>query len=65
MWPPTFELLMADEHRIKPLEVLMAQLVTIRTQSFLLDFAVIPLKRKGYDAILGRRWIIQAKVKHD
>ncbi len=43
----------------------MAQLVTIGTQSFLLDFVVIPLKRRGYDAILGRGWLVQAKVKHD
>ena len=43
----------------------MAQLVTIRTQPFLLDFVVIPLKSRGYDAILGRGWLIQAKVKHD
>lgn len=41
------------------------QPVTIGTQPFLLDFVVIPLKRKGYDAILGRDWLVQAKVKHD
>ena len=43
----------------------MAQPVTIGTQLFLLDFLVIPLKRRGYDAILGRGWLIQGKVKHD
>ena len=26
---------------------------------------MIPLKQKGYDVILGRGWLIQAKVKHD
>ena len=43
----------------------MAQLVTIGTQPFLLDFVVIPQKRRGYKAILGRGWLVQAKVKHD
>ena len=43
----------------------MVQPVTIGTQPFLLDFVVIPLKRKGYDAILGRNWLVQAKLKHD
>ena len=65
LWPPTFQLLTVDQHSIKPLRVLMAQLVTIGTQSFLLDFIVILLKRRGYDAILGQGWLVQAKVKHD
>ena len=65
MWPPKFQLLMADQHGIKPLSILMAQPVTIGTQPFLLDFVVIPMKKKGYDAILGRSWLIQAKVRHD
>ena len=43
----------------------MAKPVTIGTQPFLLDFVVIPLKRKGYDAILGWGRLVQAKVKHD
>ena len=43
----------------------MAQPVTIGTQPFLIDFVVIPLKRREYDAILGRGWLVQAKVKHD
>ena len=43
----------------------MAQQVTIETQPFLLDFVIIPLKRRGYDAILGRGRLVQEKVKHD
>ena len=65
LWPPKFQLLTADQHDIKPLGIMMAQPVTIGTQSFLLDFVVILLKRKGYDAILGRGWLIQARVRHD
>ena len=65
LWPPTFQLFTVDQHKIKPLGTLMTQLVTIGTQPFLLDFVVIPLKRKGYDAILNRGWLVQAKVKHD
>ena len=42
----------------------MAQPVTIGTQPFLLNFVVIPLKRR-YGAILGRWWLVQAKVKLD
>ena len=53
LWPPTFQLLTTDQHGIKPLGTLMAQPVTIGTQPFLLDFVVIPLKRRGYNAILG------------
>ena len=52
LWPPTFQLLTTNQHGIKPLGVLTAQLVMIGTQPFLLDFIMIPLKRKGYDAIL-------------
>ena len=65
MWPLKFQLLTANQHGIKPLGVLMAQQVTIGTQPFLLDFVVIPLKKRGYDAILGKGWLIQAKVTHD
>ena len=65
LWPPTYRLLIVDQHGIKPLGTLIAQLVTIGTQPFLLDFVVIPLQRKGYDAILGWGWLVQAKVKHD
>ena len=31
LWPPTFQLLMADQHEIKSLGTLMVQLVTIGT----------------------------------
>lgn len=65
LWPPTFNLVGADQHGIKPLGLLMAQQVTIGTQPFLLDFVVIPLKKKGYDAILGRAWLINARVNHN
>ena len=65
LWPPTFQLLTADQHGIKLLGTLMAQPVTIGTQPFLLDSVVIPLKRKGYDVILGQNWLVQSKVKHD
>ena len=64
LWPPTFQLLMPDQHGIKPLGVLMAQPVIVGTQPFLLDFVIILLKR-GYDAILGRGWLVQARVKHN
>ena len=46
LWPPTFQLLTADQHWIKPFGTLRVQPVTIGTQPFLLDFVVIPLKRK-------------------
>lgn len=31
----------------------------------MLEFVVIPLKKKGYDAILGRGWMVAAKVNHN
>lgn len=65
LWPPIVQLLTADQHEIKSLGNLMVQSVTIGTQPFLLHFVVIPLKRKGYDAILRWGWVVQAKVKHD
>ena len=65
LWPPTFQLLTADQHGIKPLGTLRAQPVAIGTQPFLLDFVVIQLKRKGYDVILRHNWLVQAKVNHD
>ena len=61
LWPPTFQLLTTNQHGIKPLGTLMVQLVIIGTQPFLLDFVVIPLKRRKYDAILGWSWLVQAK----
>lgn len=65
LWPPTFNLLGADQQGIKPLGTLMAQPVTVNTQPFVLDFVVIPLKQKGYDAILGRGWLVTAKANHN
>lgn len=43
----------------------MGQKVTIGTQQFFLDFMVISLERKGYDALLGRGWLIMAKADHN
>lgn len=63
--PPTFQLVGADQHGIKPLETLMAQKVVIDTQHFFLDFIVIPLEKKAYDALLGRGWLIMAKTNHN
>lgn len=42
---PTFHLVSADQHGIKPLGTLMAQKVVVGTQHFFLDFVVIPLER--------------------
>ena len=52
LWPPTSNLLRVDQHGIKPLGTLMAQPITIETEPFVLDFIVIPLKKKGCNAIL-------------
>lgn len=65
LWPPTFNLVGADQHNIKPINTLMAPQVTIGTHPFVLDFVVIPLKKKGYNAILGRGWLVTAKVNHN
>lgn len=43
----------------------MAQKVTIETQPFLLNFVVIPLEKKAYDALLERGWLIAAKEDHN
>lgn len=43
----------------------MAQKVTIRTQQFLLNFVIIPLQRKAYNALLGRGWLIAAKENYN
>lgn len=65
LWPPTFNLLGADQHGIKPLGTLVVQQVTIRTRPFTLDFVVIPLKRKEYDTVLRREWLVMAKENHN
>lgn len=65
LWLPTFNLLGANQQGIKPLGMLMTQPVTVGTQPFVLDFVVIPLKQKGYDAILGRGWLVTAKANHN
>lgn len=64
LWPSTFNLVGADQHGIKPFGTLMAQQVTTGTQP-LLDFVVIPLKKKGYDAIVGRGWLVTVKVNQN
>lgn len=65
LWPTTFHLVGANQHGIKPIGTLMGQKVTIGTQQFFLDFMVISLERKGYDALLGRGWLIMAKADHN
>ena len=61
----TFSLLSVDRHEIKPIGTLMAQPITIGTQPFVLDFVVIPLKKKGNDAILRRGWLVAARSNHN
>lgn len=65
LWPPTFHLVGADQHGIRPLGILMEQKVSIGTQLFLLNFVVIPMEKKAYDALLGRGWLIAAKATHN
>ena len=43
LWSPTFNLLGANQHGIKPLGTLMTHKIMINTQTFTLDFVVIPL----------------------
>lgn len=43
----------------------MGQKVIVGTQQFFLDFVVITLEKKGYDALLGREWLRLAKANHN
>ena len=65
LWPPTFQLVDVDQHGIKPIKTLMAQWVMIGTHPFIWNSMVIPLKRKGYDIILKRGWLLQVRLNHD
>ena len=65
LWPPTFQLVGVDQHGIKSIGMLMGQKVIVGTQPFLLDFVVITLEKKGYDALLGRGWLVAAKATHN
>ena len=65
LWPPTFQLVGADQHGIKSIGTLMGQKVIVGTQQFFLDFVVITLEKKGYDALLGRGWLVAAKATHN
>lgn len=65
LWPSTFNMLGADQHGIKLIGIVMGQQVTIGMKPFIPDFMVIPLKKKGYDAILGRGWLVAAKATHN
>ena len=40
----------------------MGQKVIVGTQQFFLDFVVVTLEKKGYDALLGRGWLVAAKA---
>lgn len=42
LWPPTFQLVGANQHGIQPLGVVMEQKVMVGTQQFLLNFVLIP-----------------------
>lgn len=55
----------ADQHGIKPLVTWMEHKVTIGTQLFFLDFVVILLQKKVYEALLGREWLITVKVDYN
>lgn len=65
LWPPTFQLVVADQHGIKQLGTSMAQKVTIETQQFLQTFVVIPLQKKAYDALSERGWLVADKADHN
>lgn len=54
LWPPTFQLVGADQHGIRHIGMLMGQKVVIDTQQFFLDFVVINLEKNEYNALLGR-----------
>ena len=43
----------------------MAQEVIVGTQQFFLDNVVITLEKKGYNALLGRGWLIKKKDSHN
>ena len=43
----------------------MGQKVIVGTQQFFLDFVVIILEKKGYDALLGRERLMLAKANHN
>ena len=65
LWSLTFHLIEVDLHGIKPHGTLMAQKVTVGTQHFFLDFVVISLAKRGYDALLGRERLITVKDDHN
>ena len=43
----------------------MGQKVIVGTQQFFLNFVVITLEKKGYDALLGRGWLVATKATHN
>lgn len=65
LWPPTFQLVGVDQHEIKPIETLMGQKVVIDTQNNFVDFVVITLEKKRYDALLGGGWLVTVKATHN
>ena len=65
LWPPTFQLVGANKHKIKPIGTLMGQKVVIGMQQFFLDFVVITLEKKVYDALRGRGWLVTVKDTHN
>ena len=55
----------ADQHGIKSIRTLMGQKLVVGMQQFFLDFVLITLEKKGYDALLGRGWLVVAKATHN
>lgn len=53
IWLPTFQLMGVDQQGIRILRYIMGEKVIIGMQEFLLNFVVILLWKKAYDALLG------------
>lgn len=62
---PTFHLVGANEHGIKPLGTLMVQKVTVGTPQYFHDFVVITLEKGGYNTPVDRGWPITTKANHN
>ena len=62
-----FQLKMADQRRIQPLDILQKQEVCVAGMSFQVNFVVIRMEENDspYPMLLGRPWFTQAKLKMD
>ena len=63
--PAPFQVRMADQRRVQPIEMLRAQQIKVQGMTFSINFVVLQMRDEGngYSMLLGRPWFKTTKLK--